>query len=102
MPRLLFTDRCAAPFGPGVLAGDLAGGSWENVGGFWDGIFPAVDDDWFDRSAFHLLYRSHGGTGLGLTLESIERMDVARIQAWGEWLNDQRERDAEAIRNANK
>jgi hypothetical protein len=49
---------------------------------------------------FQLLYVQHGGSGLGLSLGEIMDLDVNRI----EWLlgrmEEQREREAQAIQRA--
>jgi len=93
------------PFGPGVLASEIAGGTWSgSAGDYWHDIFPeqAWHEKWFDEMAFGLLYVAHGGSGLNLSLRDIEEMPVSEIEWWSERLGAQREADAAAIREAAK
>jgi len=52
-----------------------------------------------DSAAFALLYRKHGGSGLGLTLGDIEEMSYGRIAWWLEKLGDTRSAEADALAN---
>ena len=49
-----------------------------------------------------LTYKQHGGSGTNLTLTEVENMDLRRFLDWIDWLKDQREKEADAIRKAAK
>jgi hypothetical protein len=82
-------ERHYAPFGPHVFDGGVN----------WRTLFD-VEEDAFDRLAFALLWHPHGGGGLSLTLADIEEMEYSRAMKWHEWSEEQREEEAEAIKNA--
>lgn len=84
-------DRDVAPFGPGVFAGGVD----------WRDLF-AIEENTVDRIAFDLLWHQHGGSGLSLTLADIEDMEISRALLWREWVGEQREAEADAIRDAGK
>jgi hypothetical protein len=82
-------EQYNAPFGPHVFDGGVD----------WRSLFN-IEEDAFDRLAFALLWRPHGGSGLNLSLTDIEDMEYSRAMTWYEWVEEQREDEAEAIKNA--
>lgn len=52
--------------------------------------------------AFLLMYRQHGGSGLGMSYSDVLNLGYTDAVWFGEKLNDTREREARALREANR
>ncbi len=59
--------------------------------------FPSVQENWLGEIVFKLAYRQHGGSGLGLSGEYIESLDVSQVYWLIEKLDEVREAEAEAL-----
>ena len=60
--------------------------------------FPSVPDHWLDEMVFALAYSQHGGSGLGLSAEYVEALDVSRVIWFYEKLDEVRTREGEILR----
>ena len=47
---------------------------------------------------FSLLYTTHGGSGLTLSMSEVLELDYAQVEWWSERLDRQRSREAAAMR----
>lgn len=56
--------------------------------------------DWWESAAFHLRYRAHGGSGLGRSYSELLDMNADHVLRDLTRLEEQRDREATAIRNA--
>lgn len=52
------------------------------------------------RSVAYLTYKQYGGTGLNFTYSEAMELDVARLNWFCEWLSEQRDREARALKAA--
>jgi hypothetical protein len=64
------------------------------------GVFPDLTLDWWERAAFELGWRQHGGSGLGRTLTELLQMPIDQIQRDLVRQSERRAAEAEAIRSA--
>ena len=51
---------------------------------------------------FHLGYIMHGGSGLGLSPSEVDRLPIGEAIEQAERLNEQRKKEAAAIRSASR
>jgi hypothetical protein len=61
-----------------------------------------VNEEWWESASFHLSYTAHGGSGLGRTYTELLDMNADHIMRDLERLEEQREREAAAIRGAGR
>ena len=62
-------------------------------------LFPEdIPSDWADSAVFKLSYRQHGGSGLGLSAEYVENLEIGRVRWLLEKLDEVREQEAAALR----
>lgn len=59
-------------------------------------LFPDYCD-WLESAAFALLYRQHGGSGLGLLHSDILEMELPEIERWLERLRETRAEEAKQL-----
>lgn len=59
-----------------------------------------MSEGWWESTAFHLSYHAHGGSGLGRTYTELLDMNADHIMRDLDRLEQQREAEATAIRNA--
>lgn len=99
MPGVLRDTGRRAPFRPGLLpSGEGADGAEASP----EHVFPEVAlDDWRE-GLFQLLWRQHGGSGLGVTEEGAMEMSVGDRDWFVRRVRRQREREATEIEKAAK
>ena len=86
----------ATPFRPKFLHA-LQEGDW----GYRE-LIPETDKEGFREAVFELTYKQHGGSGMNFTLDEVLDLEVEEIEWYRERLEDQRTREAKAIKNAGK
>ncbi|HAM57971.1 MAG TPA: hypothetical protein DCQ64_22175 [Candidatus Rokubacteria bacterium] len=59
-----------------------------------------LDPEAFANQVRALCYKQHGGSGFNFTMADVLDMELGELDGHIEWLAEQREREADAIRRA--
>lgn len=81
---------------------DELGGDDDGRGFLIAGLFPPYEAHWFRKATAELCYCQHGGSGFSFNRGDLLEMDLDEIEFFLEWLDERREKEAEAIRKASK
>lgn len=65
-------------------------------------MFPQVDPDALKDLIRALCYSAHGGSGFSFTRADVLDMGLGEAMEHAEWLDEQRTREANAMRHARK
>lgn len=57
------------------------------------------ESEW-DEVRFHLMWLEHGGSGLGMQFSEVNELDYLQIVRLAELKEEQRKREADAMKNA--
>lgn len=74
----------------------------EDPYGILGGLFQHIDAETARQIIFDLTYQQHGGSGLNITYNDAQRMDLAEIAWYSDTLGSRRRQEAAAIARASK
>lgn len=98
MPALSERNGRRAPFRERVFHADPE----EEKAGPYGGLLPNLSEEDLREIKFQLAYIQHGGSGLNFAPSEIDELDFGEAQGWLERLEQERERESEAIRKASR